>query len=49
MQIITLRILRGIIALHKKGICHRDLTPANILCGIKKDSIKLKIIDLGVA
>ncbi len=32
MQIIALKILRGLQTIHKKGVCHRDLSPANILC-----------------
>ena len=49
MQIIALKVLRGLRTLHKKGICHRDLSPANILCKITNDQIKVKIIDFGVA
>lgn len=35
--------------MHKKGICHRDLTPDNILVDIRQDRIEVKIIDFGVA
>jgi serine/threonine protein kinase len=49
MQTIAFKILRGINALHKAGICHRDLSPNNILVLIQKDIIRVKIIDFGVA
>jgi len=34
MRTITLKLLRGVKELHKKEICHRDLSPMNILCNI---------------
>ena len=39
-------ILRGLVALHKKGFIHRDLKPSNILINV--EDFSLKIADFGL-
>lgn len=45
---VTKQILTGLETLHKKGICHRDLKPGNILIG-KWAPLSVKIGDFGVS
>ncbi|KAI5837291.1 ankyrin repeat-containing domain protein [Morchella snyderi] len=47
-QEITKQILEGLEALHREGICHRDLKPQNILIA-SKDPIWAKIADFGIS
>ncbi|MFL6248232.1 MAG: serine/threonine protein kinase, partial [Thermoanaerobaculia bacterium] len=43
---ITLQALRGLDAIHRAGIIHRDISPENLMI---TDDDEVKIIDLGVA
>ncbi|MGN6184593.1 MAG: serine/threonine protein kinase [Thermoanaerobaculia bacterium] len=44
---LILQALRGLEAIHRAGIVHRDISPENLM--IARESDTLKIIDLGVA
>ena len=46
-QYILLNVLNGVDALHKEGICHRDLKTENIV--FVGDNYEIKIIDFGFA
>jgi eukaryotic-like serine/threonine-protein kinase len=46
---IGLGITRGVAALHKAGVVHRDLKPGNIILCRGKDGLVPKIIDLGIS
>ena len=40
-------LLLGVSAIHRSGVCHRDIKPDNILYNLERH--KLKIIDFGVS
>lgn len=43
---ICIEVLKGLVAVHKKGILHRDIKASNILVG---DENNVKIIDFGIS
>ncbi len=43
------QLLQGLTHLHRQGIVHCDLKPANILCNVRDDDVKIKIGDFGAA
>lgn len=45
---LSLQIIRGIRVIHKKGLCHRDICPSNILYKRYDDCYIVKISDFGL-
>ncbi len=43
------QILRGLAALHGRGVAHLDLKPSNICFSTKDEDAVIKIIDYGLA
>ena len=46
---ITRQVCAGLNAAHERGIIHRDIKPANIIVSEKKDSLRVKVLDFGIA
>ncbi|MGK2858981.1 MAG: serine/threonine-protein kinase, partial [Thermoanaerobaculia bacterium] len=46
---ITRQVLLGLVAIHEKGIIHRDISPDNIILSQIDGNLEVRIIDLGIA
>lgn len=46
---LAVQALRGLEAIHRAGIIHRDISPENIMVTRDDDGERIKIIDLGIA
>ena len=46
---ITRQVLLGLVAIHDKGIIHRDISPDNLILCQSDGAIQVRIIDLGIA
>jgi serine/threonine protein kinase len=49
LRSIMIQICQGLDYAHRKGVVHRDLTPANICVSIENDTVHVKVIDFGFA
>lgn len=46
---ITRQVLLGLVAIHEKGIIHRDISPDNLILCQRDGALEVRIIDLGIA
>jgi serine/threonine protein kinase len=47
LQILILKLLRGLNFIHRAGVYHRDLKPANII--VRLDTFEVRYIDFGIS
>jgi serine/threonine protein kinase len=46
---VLLQVARALAAAHEAGVVHRDLTPRNVMIGVREAALQIKVLDFGIA